>query len=69
MATALPPVIHEDLAGYVQAMEEDGFAYFPKVLSETDFGFARGNGSADRDRGEFRPSPEIHEISGLHLAA
>ena len=35
MAMALPLVARDDLAGYVRAMEEDGYAYFPGVL-DTD---------------------------------
>ena len=29
MTTALPLVARPDLEGYVQAMKEDGYAYFP----------------------------------------
>ena len=35
MATALPLVARDDMADYVRAMEEDGYAYFPGVL-DTD---------------------------------
>ncbi len=33
MSTPLPLVAQEDLAGYVRAMRDDGFAYFPAALS------------------------------------
>ena len=33
MATALPLAARSDLAGYVQAMRDDGYAYFPGVLN------------------------------------
>lgn len=36
MATALPLVARPDLKGYVQAMKEDGYAYFPAVLNERE---------------------------------
>ena len=36
MTTALPLVARPDLEGYVQAMKEDGYAYFPKVLNEQE---------------------------------
>ena len=36
METSLPLSPREDLAGYVQAMEEEGFAYFPKVLRNSE---------------------------------
>ena len=41
MATALALVARTDLATYVQAMEDDGFAYFPGVLSETEISALR----------------------------
>ncbi|MCE2450126.1 MAG: hypothetical protein J4F35_17650 [Candidatus Latescibacteria bacterium] len=36
MTTALPLVARPDLEGYVQAMKEDGYAYFPQVLNEKE---------------------------------
>ena len=36
MTTALPLVARPDLEGYVQAMKEDGYAYFPQVLNEQE---------------------------------
>ena len=36
MITALPLEARSDLAGYVQAMEDDGYAYFPGVLDQQE---------------------------------
>ena len=36
MTTALPLVARPNLEGYVQAMKEDGYAYFPAVLNERE---------------------------------
>ena len=36
MTTALPLVARPDLESYVQAMKEDGYAYFPQVLNEQE---------------------------------
>ena len=41
MATALPLVARSDLAGYVQAMRDDGYAYFPGVLNREDIAALR----------------------------
>ena len=41
MTTALPLVPRADLKGYVQAMEEDGFAYFPGVLKASEISALR----------------------------
>ena len=36
MTTALPLVVRPDLEGYVRAMKDDGYAYFPQVLNEQE---------------------------------
>ena len=36
MITALPLEARSDLPGYVQAMEDDGYAYFPGVLDQQE---------------------------------
>ena len=36
MITALPLEARSDLAGYVQAMEDDGYAYFPGVVDQQE---------------------------------
>ena len=41
MTTALPLVPRTNLEGYVQAMEEDGFAYFPGVLKASEISALR----------------------------
>jgi len=41
MATALPLAARSDLAGYVQAMRDDGYAYFPGVLNREEIAALR----------------------------
>ncbi len=61
MATALPLVPRSNLEEYVQAMEDDGFAYFPGVLNETEISALReamDNLTAIEENYDRHPDPE-----------
>ena len=50
MSQALPLVAYPDLENQVKAMEEDGYAYLPKVIDEAQLAeLRRRNGSTHRE--------------------